>query len=142
MGRMKMYLGVQTACRPTILIQPLNLRVGIYTCCLLLNDHNYSFKSFRYNLYHLTYFYKEDEDFDGKMWIFLWHFQGSSSCYWWEWLFASRQYPPTIPFLLSSYGQCLLNPDSFSTTSTFNRKSSVLNTSKMQRVGSVLSTTR
>ena len=69
-GAYENVLGVQTACRPTILIQPLNLRVGMYTCCLLLNDHNYSFKSFRYNLYHLTYFYKEDEDFDGKMLIF------------------------------------------------------------------------
>ena len=37
--------------------------------------------------------------------------------------------------LLSSYGQCLLNPDSFTA-------SSVLNTSKMLRVGFVLSTTQ
>ena len=76
--------------------------------------------------------------FTRKSWIlmakcesFLWHFQGSSS-YWREWFFSWRRYsPPTVPFLPSSYGQSLLNPDSFTSTSTFNGKSSVLNTSKM-----------
>ena len=39
--------------------------------------------------------------------------------------------PPTVPFLPSSYGQCLLNPDSFTATSNLNAKYSVLNTSEI-----------
>ena len=46
-------------------------------------------------------------------------------------IFSWRWYSPSVPFLPSSYGQSLLNPDSFTSTSNLNAKYSVLNTSEI-----------